>query len=299
MMSDPIHGEMLKTKPMPQKPPYFIGLPQWHHSRWYSPEHKDIDSLSVYASHFSSVEGNHSFYGLPSANSIQQWRLQTPDNFEFCFKFPRTISHSGNLLDCDHLVEEFLNRVEPLGQRLGILWLQLSQQFSPQHLSSLDHFLAQLPNHYEYAVEVRNLSFFDKSDHEKQLNQILIKHNANRVIFDTRGLFANPAEDDDTLDALNKKPRVPTHVIATGKKPLIRFISPMNLDLAEDYLRPWVIKVAQWIGEGKTPYLFFHTPGNQQAPELARRFSQQLNQINASIPMVQLWDKEPKQQLLL
>ena len=279
--------------------PYRIGLPQWNHNQWYAPEHKDTDSLSVYSRHFTSVEGNHSFYGLPSINSIKQWAKQTPAHFEFCFKFPRTISHSGNLLACDYLIEEFLGRIAPLEQRIGIIWLQLSQQFSPNHLDSLNLFLAKLPNHYHYAVEVRNLRLFDKATHETKLNQILLQHEVNRVIFDTRSLFSNPASDAETMDAIRKKPRVPTHVIATANRPLIRFISPLNLESCETYLKPWVKKVLQWIDEGKTPYLFFHTPGNENAPQLAQWFTQQIHQASPSIKPLQLWETEPMQQSLL
>ncbi len=278
---------------------YYIGLPQWHHPEWYAPEHNDKDSLLVYSRHFSSIEGNNSFYGLPSVQSIKQWAENTPENFRFCFKFPRTISHGGNLLACDHLVEEFLQRISPLGQRIGIVWLQLSQQFSPHHLDSLDLFLEKLPKQYQYAVEVRNLRLFDKAENEIKLNQILTRHAVNRVIFDTRSLFANPTEDDETLDALRKKPQVPTHVIALADNPIVRFISPLSLELSKDALRPWVNKLLQWIEEGRTPYIFFHTPGNENAPELARWFSQLVNDNRPEIKPLELWDKEPKQAMLL
>ena len=280
---------------LPQQLPYKIGLPQWHHNQWYAPDHRKEDSLSVYSKHFSSIEGNNSFYGLPSALSIKQWALHTPDNFEFCFKFPRSISHSGQLLACDYLVEEFLERITPLEHRLGIVWLQLSQQFSPDQLSSLSTFLSRLPSHLNYAVEVRNLRLFDKGINETNLNQILIQHNVNRVIFDTRSLFANPLEDDETLDALYKKPRVPTHVIATGETPLVRFISPLDTQLCHQALMPWVKKTLQWIDEGKTPYLFFHTPGNEQAPQLAQWFSEQIHSLRPEIPAMTLWEREPVQ----
>lgn len=275
--------------------PYKIGLPQWHHDQWYAPDQRKEDSLATYSRYFSSVEGNNSFYGLPSKLNIQQWAKQTPDHFEFCFKFPRSISHSGQLLACDYLVEEFLERVTPLAERLGIIWLQLSQQFSPDQLSSLNTFLTRLPKHFRYAVEVRNLQFFDKSHNEKSLNRILMQHQVNRVTFDTRSLFANPAKDDETLDALYKKPRVPTHVIATGDYPFVRFISPLDTSLSDETLMPWVQKTLQWIDEGKTPYLFFHTPGNESAPQLAQWFSEKIHHQRPDIPSLKLWERTPKQ----
>lgn len=279
--------------------PYRIGLPQWHHTHWYAPDHLSTDSLTIYSQHFSSVEGNHSFYGLPSVSSVQQWAEQTPEGFEFCFKFPRSISHSGDLLACETLVEEFIARIAPLGPRIGIIWLQLSQQFSPQHLESLNLFLLRLPKQYCYAVEVRNLRLFDKSTFETELNQILIQHKVNRVIFDTRSLFANPAEDAETLDALRKKPRVPTHVIATADQPLVRFISPVNTQLGYQALKPWVNKFVQWIDEGRKPSIFFHTPGNEDAPALAQWFAQRLHESKPEIPALSLWDRQAKQGSLL
>ncbi|PID45107.1 MAG: hypothetical protein CSB47_10145 [Proteobacteria bacterium] len=282
------------TKPSPSLA-YYIGLPQWHHEKWYAPDTRKEDSLTTYSQHFSSVEGNNSFYGLPSALSIQHWAEQTPENFRFCFKFPRDISHSGNLLHCDHLVKEFLARIEPLGKRLGIIWLQFSTEFSPEQLSSLSTFLARLPKHLEYGVEVRNQRFFEKGQDEKTLNQILIQHRVNRVIFDTRCLFTHPAEDPDTRAAFHEKPRVPTHVIATGDSPMVRFMGPHLTELSHDKLRPWVKKIIQWIDEGKTPYIFFHTPGNEFAADLGHWFSEQIHQQRPDIPAITLWDKRPQQ----
>ena len=287
------------TSPSRSDRPYRIGLPQWHHTDWYAPDHRTSDSLALYSQHFTSVEGNHSFYGVPTAASVDLWLAQTPEDFKFCFKFPRSISHSGELLSCDHLVVEFLQRIEPLKHRIGIIWLQLSQQFAPQHLSDLNVFLSRLPSHYTYAVEVRNLRLFDKSENERLLNQILMRHTVNRVMFDTRCLFANLSQDDKTLHAKQKKPRVPTHVIATAEQPLVRFISPIDTTLAHDALHQWVKKFIQWIDEGKTPWIFFHTPENEEAPELAKWFAEQMHIARPDIASLSLWNKEPKQGSLL
>lgn len=275
--------------------PYYIGLPQWHHDKWYAPDHRKDESLTTYAQHFSSIEGNNTFYGLPNELTVRQWALQTPDTFKFCFKFPRQISHSGQLLACDYLVKEFLARITPLEQRMGIIWLQLSHEFSPEQLSSLSTFLGRLPDHLSYAVEVRNLRFFQKGQDEKTLNQILMQHNVNRVIFDTRTLFAHTATDPDTIAAHHEKPRVPTHVIATGNQPFVRFMGPHDPQLSYKNLMPWVSKTLQWIDDGKTPFLFFHTPGNEFAADLALWFSQQLHKAKPDIPALTLWDRQPKQ----
>ncbi|MNV84067.1 hypothetical protein D3C71_1779160 [compost metagenome] len=41
-------------------------------------------------------------------------------------------------------------------------------------------------------------------------------------------------------------------------------------------MAPWLDKVARWIEDGRTPYVFLHTADNRLAPQLARRFHAQL-----------------------
>ena len=171
---------------------------------------------------------------------------------------------------------------------MGIVWLQMSSHFSPHHLDRLASFMDSLPNDFEYGMEVRNLGFFDKSDNEKRFNQLLMQHKVNRVSFDTRALFAHPKNDPITQEAFNAKPRMPVHVIATGNSPVVRFITPLDVELGYSYLTPWVKKTAQWINEGKTPYLFFHTPDNRTAPQLAQYFNEQLKDLCPQVPNIQL-----------
>lgn len=277
---------------------YFNGLTQWHHPHWYPASHSNKHSLNVYSQSFNSVEGNNTFYGVPSANSIDTWKTETPETFRFCFKFPRTITHDAMLQNCRTEVNSYLQRIEPLETRIGTTWLQMAKSFSPQHLAILETFLTSLPKQFTYGIEVRNLGFFDKSDTEKHFNQLLMQYDVNRVIFDTRTLFSNPAKDDDSVEALINKPKVPTHVIATAKQPLIRFISPTDTSLADKALDQWANKFIEWIDEGRTPYIFFHTPDKIYTPDLAQRFSTKLHQLKSEIPVIKLWNKQDQQSSL-
>jgi len=155
--------------------------------------------------------------------------------------------------------------------------------------------LQQLPEDFSYGVEVRHLGFFAKDDAEKRFNQLLFQRKINRVMFDTRVLFANPSNDTATQEGLRKKPRVPLHVLATASQPMVRFISPMNQTLATEALTQWVNKVIQWMEEGRTPYVFFHTPNNHHTPALAHAFSQQITQHRPDIKAINLWQKPPQQ----
>ena len=273
----------------------FIGLAQWHHPDWYPEQLKPQMALATYAQHFSSVEGNNTFYGLPSVTTISQWKEQSSSTFRFCFKFPQEITHQRALHNCHRPLSEFLDRVYPLNEKLGLLWLQMPATFSPAHLDDLAQFLTGLPKDFSFGIEIRHLGFFAKDDAERRFNQLMMSHNINRVCFDTRSLFAYPQTDAITQEALKAKPRVPVHVIATGSSPMVRFITPLDMSQGYAYLTPWISKTLEWIHEGRTPYLFFHTPDNRFAPQLAKYFMDKLYEQASLNRDFSLWDNTPPQ----
>ncbi|GGO82143.1 hypothetical protein GCM10011348_22840 [Marinobacterium nitratireducens] len=277
----------------------YTGLPQWHHPDWgQSALHgsRQTTPLARYASHFSSVEGNSTFYALPDADTVQRWDADTPADFRFCFKLPRRISHDLKLRHCDTELRTFFDCLAPLGAKLGLLYLQFPANFGPDALPRLTEFLRQLPGDFRYGVEVRHPAFFAKGEEERALNRLLMETGVNRTLFDTRALFALPADDAETQEALQKKPRVPLHVIATGQAPMVRFITPLDYHAALDWLDPWVGKVNAWLDEGRTPFIFFHTPDNAQSPELARLFNERLAAVRAGVRGFKPWPDSLRQQ---
>ncbi|NVK42781.1 MAG: DUF72 domain-containing protein [Oceanospirillaceae bacterium] len=277
----------------------YTGLPQWHHPDWsQSALHgsRQRSPLSRYAGHFSTVEGNSTFYALPDAETVQRWDADTPAGFRFCFKFPKRISHELKLKHCEAELRAFFDCVEPLGGKLGLLYLQLPAAFGPESLPQLSGFLQRLPDTFRYGLEVRHPAFFAKGEAERSLNRLLLETGINRTLFDTRALFALPATDPATLDALQKKPRVPLHVIATGSAPMIRFIAPQDYHQGLDWLEPWVGKVATWLDEGRTPFMFFHTPDNAESPELARLFADKLSTARPGVRGFSSWPDSLRQQ---
>ena len=252
----------------------YYGCPMWGHKAWQGRLYpaNTRNKLQHYAQHFNSVEGNTTFYATPSTDTLKHWREQVDDTFKFCFKFPQSITHRAQLRHCNDETREFLQKMSLLDGNLGPIQIQLSAKFSPHNLRHLSVFLSQLPDEFDYAVEVRHPEFFNKSDAEKQLNQLLMQHQVDRVCFDSRGLFASTDTDSDTLHAQSKKPNLPVHAIATGKHPIIRFIGPLDNAKALAYTAVWQKKIQQWQQDGIQPYLFFHTPNNHQAPELCKAF---------------------------
>ncbi|WP_286239547.1 DUF72 domain-containing protein [Neptuniibacter halophilus] len=275
----------------------YIGLTQWQHAAWQDnfllrSAHTHV--LNAYSRHFSSVEGNTTFYALPKAETVDQWLQESAADFRFCFKFPQQISHQQQLRHCEQETREFLQRIGPLQEKLGLLCIQLPGRFSPSELDSLSRYLQSLPPQFQYGVEVRHPDFFNKRDEERRFNRLLSEHQVNRISFDTRSLFAHPATDPISMKAKEHKPQVPVHAVATGQQPMIRLITPLDWPWAEDYITPWLTKACSWMDQGLTPYFFFHTPDNAEAPALAAHFVERLEQMRPGCCRFSPW-QDPRQ----
>jgi uncharacterized protein YecE (DUF72 family) len=68
---------------------------------FYPPGMKSRDFLSYYATQFSAVEVDSTFYGCPSTNTVNNWSARTPEDFIFCVKVSQIITHEKALVDCD------------------------------------------------------------------------------------------------------------------------------------------------------------------------------------------------------
>ena len=260
----------------------YLGCPQWGSAHWrgrfFSADCKNADMLHQYSQIFNSVEGNTSFYADPSPDTLKRWHDAVGPDFRFTFKIPKRISHESALQHIDEDFVKWCHLFSPLFSQIGSVMLQLPSQFAPYHLPLLEKFLKQVPDQLQLSVEVRHLDFFKKDDNEKYLNQLLIQHKVDRVMMDTRPLFNEPATTAAIIDAQQKKPRVPLHVISTAKAPIIRFVGCSQLDNNRTFYQPWLNKIKHWLDEGKTPYVFFHTADNHDSPLLARQFMQDLQQ---------------------
>ncbi len=262
---------------------YFLGCPIWGRKDWvgelFPPKTQARDFLERYAELFNCVEGNTTFYGLPSPNAVARWREQTPPTFAFCFKFPRVITHDRRLRDADADTRMFIDTLAPLGERLGPSFVQLPPSFAPPGLPVLAAYLDGLPAG-EYAVEVRHPAFFTDTPARARLDDMLAERGVDRVLIDTRGLHGAQPEQIEALremtvpalrEAQAKKPRVPLYCGVTGERPFVRYIGHPRVEANEPLLVEWAARIAEWIRAGKRPYVFVHMPNDFYAPRVARR----------------------------
>ncbi|WP_448118085.1 DUF72 domain-containing protein [Pseudomonas serbica] len=275
--------------------PYYLGCPSWSENAWrdylYPPAARPADFLSLYAQVFNAVEGNTTFYASPAASTVQRWAEAMPGHFRFTAKFPREISHGGDLREQLTAAETFTQLLSPLGERVSPLWLQLSKSFTPQRLPELAGFIDGLQR--PLAVEVRHDDFFAKGDSERELNRLLLDRGVERICLDPRALFSCTSTEPSVLHAQSKKPRVPPRPAAFTQFPQVRFIGHPQLEANDPFLEPWVEKIALWIEEGRTPYIFLHTADNLLAAKLAQRFHTRLMLRLPGLPALPELYREP------
>lgn len=280
--------------------PYHLGCTGWSMKEWVGSFYKKGSApdsfLSQYASVFNAVEGNTTFYSSPSPETVEKWGTQVPDGFKFCFKFPREITHVLRLHNADDQIRQFLDLFEPIREKCGPFMLQFPDTFGPQEITRLERVLSRLPRTFSYAVEVRHPDFFDHGRNEHQLVTLLKSYYTDRIIFDTRKLHATRSEEESIRIAKQKKPVVPVRFKSTASRPVIRYVGTNDTINNESTLKEWAIVLADWIKEGKHPYMFVHTPDPVYQPQLNAYFHTILQTLIA-IPDLPVWPADREQQL--
>jgi uncharacterized protein YecE (DUF72 family) len=253
-----------------------VGCAMWTHPPWqgrYLPSSlAPRDRLRAYATWCNAVEGNTTFYATPAPASVKSWTDQTAPDFRFILKLPRPITHERRLAGADGPLRDFLAAVEPLGQRAHALWIQLPPSFGPTDLDALAGLLRRLPREYRCCVEVRHRAFFEDSRSQQRLETALGSVGAEWVTFDTSVLFESPPVSDAEREAWAKKPRLLRRSRALTAYPVVRYIGRDDTARTVAGWQYWLDTVAGWLGEGRSPTVFIHTPDNAAALELARRF---------------------------
>lgn len=119
----------------PPPSPVYVGCAGWSLPREQWPAFAEPGShLQRYASRFSGVEINSSFYRPHRFPTYVRWADSVPDGFRFSVKAPKSITHEARLQSCDQVLDEFLAQCSGLGKKLGCLLVQLppSLAFDPQ-----------------------------------------------------------------------------------------------------------------------------------------------------------------------
>jgi uncharacterized protein YecE (DUF72 family) len=149
---------------MTPTPSWRLGTIGFGYSDWqgvfYPPEVKSSGYLSHYAKHFDTAELDTTFHAAPTPERVRRWAEAVPDEFRFCVKTPKGITHApppisrraGQMLD-------FLRTLREFGPKLGVVLLQFPPSFDTGEARDLHKFLSALPKDTRYAIELRHGSW--------------------------------------------------------------------------------------------------------------------------------------------
>ncbi|MEO5814786.1 MAG: DUF72 domain-containing protein [Gemmatimonadaceae bacterium] len=158
-----------------------IGTAGWSLPRaWQDAFPADGSHLERYASVFSGVEINSSFYRQHKGATYARWAASVPADFRFAVKVPRAITHDQALVATDVLLDVFLEEVTALGDRLGPLLVQLPPSLAFD-ADIADEFFTVLRARFggDVACEPRNASWFQSG-----ADGLLHRHRVARVAAD-------------------------------------------------------------------------------------------------------------------
>ncbi|MGB2900286.1 MAG: DUF72 domain-containing protein, partial [Candidatus Acidiferrum sp.] len=160
------------------------------------------DFPSYYATQFATVEVDSTFYGCPSARTVNNWASRTPEDFIFSVKVPQVITHEKTLVDCDTKLQEFVKAMGILGPKLGPMVFQFPfferWEFPKQDdfLAVLVPFLKKLPADRKFAIEIRNKNWLDA-----RFADLLREHNVALTLTDT-SFVPRPWEMKEKFDLI-------------------------------------------------------------------------------------------------
>lgn len=230
------------------------------------------DELTYYATQFNSIELNATFYGAPDAQQVNTWKEKTPDGFKFFPKLPNTISHYRRLINVLDPVESFCDAISHFEEKLGMVFLQMHDNFKPKDFDRVEKFVETFPKGIPLAIEVRNTDWFNHTDASEHLYSLLEKNGVANIVVDTAG----------RRDMLHMRLTTP-----------VAFIRYVGANHESDYSRldDWLERIIKWRAEGlQSLYFFVHQNVEKESPLLSAYFIDKLNKyfdLDLKMPSLQ------------
>lgn len=260
----PDNRNILKGMPA-KKGTVYVGCAKWGRDEWvgliYPKGTKSGDYLENYVNHFNGIELNGTFYQLRKSN-IESWAKVPKEEFKYCPKFSRRISHLKRLNDVEENTDYFFDAVSLFGDTLGLPFLQMPDNFAPKFIDRLMAYLDRLPDQPGVALELRHTDWFNDPEVSPILYENLEKNNITLIITDTAG----------RRDVIHQR--------LTSNKAFVRFI---GYDLHEtDYQRmdEWAIKIKEWLDGGlEEIYFFLHQENEKNTVVNASYMIRKINEV--------------------
>jgi uncharacterized protein YecE (DUF72 family) len=154
-------------------PRLHLGTSSFSDESWIGPFYplgtKPADMLPYYATRYSTVEVDSTYYRAPSLSMCQRWHGVTPAGFRFSLKVPSEITHKKALSGAEKDWEDFRRATDALGPKLAYLVLQFPywnlKSAIPnvgEFIRRLDAFLKTSKSSCPLVVETRNPKWLGK-----------------------------------------------------------------------------------------------------------------------------------------
>ncbi|RZJ37059.1 MAG: DUF72 domain-containing protein [Chryseobacterium sp.] len=234
------------------------------------------DELSYYSTQFNSIELNATFYGMPTAEQVHTWKEKTPKDFKFFPKITNTVSHFRRLLNITDVVTQFASAVLNFDEKLGMVFLQLHDNFKPKDYERLEKFVQDWPKEVPLAIELRNTEWFTDEEVFNTVCELFEMNNITNIIVDTAG----------RRDML--------HMRLTTPNAFIRYVGA-NADSDYDRLEDWLKRLTKWKKEGlQNLYFFVHQNIEKASPLLSAHLIEKMNEAwKTDIHIPKLADEKP------
>lgn len=253
---------LLKAHKNDQPFEVFVGCAKWNRSdlKGFYPRGTK-DELRYYSTQFNSIELNATFYKMPDFEQVETWKNKTPAGFKFFPKVTDLITHYRRLINVQEPIETFCNAVSGFEEKLGMVFLQLQDNFAPKDLNRLKTVLENFPKGIPLAVEVRNEKWFSDKNVHSTYTGLLEKLGIANIIVDTAG----------RRDML--------HMRLTSSEAFIRYVGanhPSDITRLDD----WITRITKWHKAGlQKLYFFLHQNVEKESPLLATHFIKELNRV--------------------
>lgn len=252
-------GKILK-KSTGAKPSIFIGCAKWNKTdlkKFYPKGTKD--ELAYYATQFNSIELNATFYNNFPIETIEGWYAKTPADFRFFPKLHQGISHWKRLKDAKEATDTYLDGIAHLQEKLGMLFLQMPDNFGPKNWDALKDYLEAWPSGFPLALELRHAGWYDGSWNTDNLCRVLQDNKIAHIITDSAG----------RRDLL--------HMRLTSSTAFVRY-NGANVDSDFTRLDDWADRLISWVNQGlENLYFFIHQNHEEASPVLSGYLIEKLN----------------------
>ncbi len=153
----------------------FIGTAGWSIPRACADDFPQEGSgLERYSARFAATEINSSFHRAHRLSTWQRWHDSVPDDFRFSVKVPKLITHQHRLIDCEGLLDTFLEQAEELAEKLAVILVQLPPTHAFDAIAAAQFFTALARRTSAKIVcEPRHASWFT-AEAEKLLGELRV-----------------------------------------------------------------------------------------------------------------------------